>query len=255
MPIIIYGSVLKTGLGSLTITRLSPISTRAESNQLKGNAVSVFGNKLYIGTSNGLYSTPLDAKLSDISTNKGNFTEVANTKGKALSLSAIGGHLLIAHQDGAMVLDGNQTKPVTTDHGVWMLKSIPSSGDIIAGTFTGLQLIRHENGNFKSITKIDGIYESLGNLTYDNSNAIWATHPYRGIYKMLLSADKTKVIRYTEYTAKNGLPSTLNNHVYFIKNKILAATEKGVYEYDEAKDKFSPSAFYHPILVMPMLNV
>jgi ligand-binding sensor domain-containing protein/DNA-binding CsgD family transcriptional regulator len=239
---------LENGVGFINyntaITHIYP----NRNNQLKGNAVSVFGNKLYIGTSNGLYSTPLDARLNDVSSSKGVFTEVANTKGKVLSLNEIDDHLLIGHQDGALVLDGNQAKPVTTDHGVWMLKSIPASGDIIAGTFTGLQLIKHENGIFKSVAKIDGIYESLGNLTCDNNNVIWATHPYRGIYKMILSADRTKVTHYKQYTSKDGLPSAQNNHIYFIGNKILAATEKGVYEYDAAKDKFSLSAFYHAIL-------
>ncbi len=125
---------------------------------------------------------------------------------------------------------------------------MPSSSDIIAGTFTGLQLIRYENGNFKPIAKIDGLYESLGNLARDNNNAIWATHPYRGIYKIFLSADRKKVTRYTQYTQRTtDLPSVLNNHVYFIKNKIIVAAEKGVYEYDEAKNKFSPSAFFRPI--------
>jgi DNA-binding CsgD family transcriptional regulator len=219
----------------------------SRNNQLKGNALSIFGNRLYIGTSNGLFTTPLNAGLKDISANKGSFTEVANTKGKVMSLNEIQGHLLIGHQDGAMEVNGNQVKPVTTDHGVWMLKSMPSSSDIIAGTFTGLQLIRYENGNFKPIAKIAGLYESLGNLICDNHNAIWATHPYRGVYKIVLSAGKTKVSQYTQYTVKDGLPSVLNDRIYFIRNKIVAATEKGVYEYHEAKNKFSLSAFYRPI--------
>jgi ligand-binding sensor domain-containing protein/DNA-binding CsgD family transcriptional regulator len=238
---------LENGVGFINYNTSIRHIYPSKDNQLKGNAVSVFGGRLYIGTSNGLFSIPLDIQQRDISANKGIFTEVVNTKGKILSLNEVDGHLLIGHQDGTMVVNGNQAKPVTVDHGVWMLKSMPSSGDIIAGTFTGLQLIRYENGNFKPITKIAGIYESLGNLARDNNNAIWATHPYRGVYKILLSADRTKISRYTQYTTKDGLPSVLNNHVYFIKNKIVVATEKGMYEYDEAKNKFSPSAFYRPI--------
>ncbi len=239
---------LENGVGFINYNTAITHAYPSRNNQLKGNAVCVFGNKLYIGTSNGLYSTPLIAGSGDISGDKGVFTEVANTKGKVISLSEIGGRLLIGHQDGTLLVDGNQAKPVTTDHGVWMLKSLPASNDVIAGTFTGLQLIRNEHGNFRPVAKIDGLYESLGNLSIDSHNAIWATHPYRGIFKIILSGDHTKVSRYTQYTVKDGLPSAQNNHVYFIKNKIVAATEKGVYEYDEAKNRFIPSRFYRPIL-------
>jgi ligand-binding sensor domain-containing protein len=217
-------------------------------NQVKGNAVSVFDNKLFIGTSNGLYSVPLDPKQEDISTNKGEFTEVKNTKGLVLSLNQINGRLLIGHQDGAMFVINNEVRPITTRHGVWMFYAIPSSKDIIAGTYTGPQLLKYDGTNFKDDGKIDGIYESLGNLSGDNNNNfIWATHPYRGVYKMQLSADRKKIVRYTQYTDKNGLPGVLNNHVYFIKNNIIVATEKGVYEFDAVKNKFNPSAFYKRI--------
>ncbi len=238
---------LENGLGFVNYNTSIKHIYPSKDNQLKGNAVSIFNNKLYLGTSNGLYSVPLDPRQKDISTNKGVFTEVKNTKGQVLSLNEINGQLLIGHQDGAMVVHDNQLKPLTTGHGVWMIKTIPSSGDIIAGTYTGLQLLRYERGDFKNAGMIDGIYESLGNLARDNNNCIWATHPYRGVYKMPLSADRKKIIRYTQYNEKNGLPSILNNHVYFIKNKVIIATEKGVYEYDSAKNKFDPSAFYKPI--------
>jgi DNA-binding CsgD family transcriptional regulator len=238
---------LENGVGFINYNTSIKHIYPSKDNQVKGKAVSIFDNKLYLGTSNGLYSVPLDPLQNDISNNKGVFTEAGNTKGQVFSLSETNGQLLAAHQDGAMVVRDNRVKPLTTGHGVWMFKEIPSSGDIIAGTYTGLQLLKYEGGDFKSEGKINGIYESLGNLARDNNNFIWATHPYRGVYKMQLSADRKEIIHYTQYTEKNGLPSILNNHVYFLKNKVTVATEKGVYEYDAASDKFHPSAFYKSI--------
>jgi DNA-binding CsgD family transcriptional regulator len=144
-------------------------------------------------------------------------------------------------------MTNNEVKPITTRHGVWMFHAIPSSEDIIAGTYTGPQLLKYDGGNFRDDGKIEGIYESLGNLTGDKNNFIWATHPYRGVYKMKLSPDHKKIISYTQYAVKDGLPSVLNNHVYFIRNKIIVTTEKGVYEYDTLKNEFNPSSLYKPI--------
>lgn len=215
-------------------------------NQVKSNTAIVFDKKLFIGTSNGLYSIPLDQQ-TDISKNKGVFTEIENTKGRVYSLSEIDHNLALAHQDGAMLLHGNRAEPITTGHGAWMFKPIPGSNDIITSTYTGLQLLRNVNGNFSNAGKITGIYESLSTIARDNSNTIWASHLYRGIYKIQLSPDRKKIAIYTQYTEKSGLPSILNNHVYFIKNKIIAGTEKGVFEYSTAKNKFIRSAYFNPI--------
>jgi ligand-binding sensor domain-containing protein/DNA-binding CsgD family transcriptional regulator len=216
-------------------------------NLVKSNAVSIFNNKLFIGTSNGIYFVPLSVQQRDISIATGTFTEVENTKGQTLSLTQINGHLLAGHQDGVLQIDNNLAKPITPGPGAWTMTPFPGSQDVIAGTYTGFQLLKYNGGSFSFEGKIDGIYESLGNLARDNNSYIWATHPYRGIFKVQLSADKKKISLYTQYTEKSGLPSALNNHVYYIKNKIIAATEKGVYEYNANKNNFSLSCFYKPV--------
>jgi len=217
-------------------------------NQVKSNSAIVYDKKLFVGTSNGLYSIPVDQE-ADISKVKGIFTEVDNTKGSVWSLSEINNNLLIGHQDGAMVLRGNRAEPITSSHGAWMFRELPKSNDIIAGTYTGLQLLQASGTSFNDAGKITGIYESLNNIATDkNSNIIWASHPYRGIYRMQLSPDRKKIVMYSQYTDKNGMPSILNNHVYFIKNKVIAGTEKGIYEYNSAKNTFVPSLFFKRIL-------
>jgi ligand-binding sensor domain-containing protein/DNA-binding CsgD family transcriptional regulator len=216
-------------------------------NHVQGNAVAILGNRLYIGSSNSLYSAVLNPQQNDMSTGTGLFTEIENTRGAVLSLTQVNNSLLAGHQDGVMNIVNNQAKLITNGPGAWMLKAFTPSADVIAGTYTGFQLLKAENGGFVNAGKIDGIYESLGNLARDSQDNLWATHPHRGIFKAKLSADRKRVLNFKIYTKDDGLPSVLNNHVYFIKNKIIAATENGVYEYDVQKNRFIPSAFYKPI--------
>ena len=216
-------------------------------DHVRGNAVAIFGSRLYIGSSNSLYSTELSNLQNDLSTETGLFTEIKNTRGAVLSLTQVNNCLLAGHQDGVMNIIDNQAKLITNGPGAWMLKAFPPSTDVIAGTYTGFQLLKAENGAYVNAGKINGIYESLGNLARDNADNLWATHPHRGIFKAKLSADRKQVRNFQTYTKNGGLPSILNNHVYFIKNKIIAATENGIYEYDAQKNKFTPSAFYKPI--------
>jgi ligand-binding sensor domain-containing protein/DNA-binding CsgD family transcriptional regulator len=218
-----------------------------KNNQLKSNAIRVFDQKLFIGTSNGLYSVALDARQKDISTSEGLFTEVTDTKGQVWSLNEIAGHLMMGHQDGSFIINNNAAKPISTSQGTWQFIAMPQSADIVAGTYTGLQLLKYNNGGFANAGVINGMYESLGNLARDNDNIIWATHPYRGIFRFQLSGDRKSIVRHAQYTEKNGLPSVLNNKIYFIKNKVIAATGKGIYEYNKSRQTFETSAFYQPI--------
>src|SRR5258708_30429173 len=132
-------------------------------------------------------------------------------------------------------------------YGVWLFKTFPGSPDIIAGTYTGLQLLSYTKGEFKNEGKIDSFYESLGILAIDHNKDIWAAHPYRGVFKIQLSADRRTIAHYTQYTQKDGLPSSLNTYVYLTRNKICIATEKGVYEYDPATEQLFPSTFFTPL--------
>ncbi len=221
-------------------------------NQILSNAVRVFDHRLYVGTSNGLYSVPLDVAQKDISANKGVFTEVANTKGQVWNLQEVDHELLMGHQDGAFVIRNNLAIPILTRQGVWTFAPIDSgwgmqTRDLIAGTYTGLRHILYSNGEFKEGGKVNDLYESLPVIALEDHDYIWAAHPYRGIYKSPVPVNPETVSHYTHYGMKDGLPSDLNNFVYSIDNKIVVATTKGVYEYNADADRFGPSSFFQPI--------
>ena len=97
-------------------------------NQLLSNVVKVFDQKLFIGTSNGLYSIPLDASIPDISQLKGPFSEVGNTKGQVWSLEDVDHDLLLGLQDGANVIRDDKAAPVLTRQGVRDVKVVERVG-------------------------------------------------------------------------------------------------------------------------------
>lgn len=216
-------------------------------NHLKTTAISVFDKKLFIGTSNGLYSVPVNPQLTDISTNVGLFTETKESKGGVLSLNIINDNLLMGHQDGSFKIVKDQAQLINNGQGTWAFKPLSGTQNIIAGTYVGLQLFQYVDGKFNNLGMVQGVYESLHNLASDDEKVIWSSHPYRGVYRFQLSADRKRIIRSTQYTDRNGLPSILNDKVYFIRNKIIAATEKGIYEYNKNTNAFEPSTFFKPI--------
>jgi DNA-binding CsgD family transcriptional regulator/preprotein translocase subunit YajC len=222
-----------------------------KNKQVTGYSTRIFDKTLYLGTSNGLFYSPLSPGIKDISYSKNYFQEVKNTKGQVWSLNEINQKLLLGHEDGAFIIEKNNAMPIYSNIGTWLFEAVsslyPSSG-IIAGTYNGLHNIEFSNSKFTDKGIISGLTEPLRFVHYDqSSNTVWASHPYRGVYKLELSIDRKSIIKQYLLTKKEGLPSTLNNFVFHIKNRIVIATEKGVYEYVPQKKRFVPSDFFKPV--------
>ncbi|MFC5285056.1 triple tyrosine motif-containing protein [Pedobacter alpinus] len=213
--------------------------------QASGYATSILNSTLYVGTSNGVFASPIQSQIEDYSYSSKSFSEINGTQGQVWNLNIINNQLLIAHEDGAYTLNGNKAQQIFHYPGTWQFQAISSyspTDQLVAGTYNGLHLISYQNNQFINKGVLANIEESLRFIVYDaNANAVWASHPYRGIFKFQLNSSKTKIINKQLFTQKNGLPSTLGNYVAKIKNRVVVATLKGIYEYDSVKQQFSPS--------------
>lgn len=218
-------------------------------NELSGYSTSIFNNRLYIATSDGTYGVDLTKENSDFSFCKGSFSQIKNSAGQVWRLDIVNQQLLMGFNDGAFEIKGNDAIPIMQGIGAWLfvpISSVYPSKNILVGTYNGLHLFNYENEKFIDNGKLDGLAESLRFLAIDNNNDVWSSHPYRGIFKIQLSPDNKK---YTTklFTQKDGLPNTLGNYVFRIKNRVVFGTEKGVYEFDTATNKFIPSPFFNKI--------
>lgn len=219
-----------------------------KTNPISSYAFSITGGSFFIGTSNGLYVTPVDSNLQDISLSDARFEEVENTGGQVWGLSTINGRLFMGHEDGAFVVEDDRVRNLYSGTGTW--KFIPLSRvypvpDIIAGTYLGLRHLHFGGSAFRDGGRVSGPYESLRFILFDdNTHTVWASHPYRGIFSFTLSAENDRVIRQKTYTEADGLPSSLYNYIFRIRNKIIAATGKGIYEYDKDSGRFIPSSLF-----------
>ncbi|MGV3705573.1 MAG: triple tyrosine motif-containing protein [Arcticibacter sp.] len=221
--------------------------------QISSYSVRIFDKHLYVGASNGLFYLPLNMEIKDLSYSKGQFREVSVLKGQVWGLAEINRQLLLAHEDGVFTVHENLLNRVPATQGTWLfeaLSAVEPSPYTIAGTYEGLQLLRYEQGAFNGAHTIGPLERtSLRFMAYDGgTNVVWASHPYRGVFRIQLSADYRRILNKNILTKDDGLPSTLGNYIYHIKNRIVAATQDGIYEYNEGKKRFERSAFFYPYL-------
>lgn len=207
-----------------------------------------YNNQLFLGTTNGLFSTPLP-NINDLSFAKTTFSTVINTNGQTWGLSTINNQLLLGQHEGGLTVENNSAFYISTNTGYWNfvpLSNTYPTAKIIAGNYKGIEVFDFINGRFVLSKKIDGFEESARFIAIDSKENIWVSHPYHGVFKISTNASGNYVTQ--NYSDKQGLPSTLNNHVFKIKNEVVVATEKGIYSFKEDKNIFEASPYYEKIL-------
>jgi DNA-binding CsgD family transcriptional regulator len=206
-------------------------------------------NYLYAGTSAGLFSVKLTGE-KDISLTKGYFEPVENAQGQTWGLAEINGKLLLGHHEGQFLVTGNTAQKLNSyAAGFWNfspLTAVYPAVTVVAGNYRGLTFLNYADNTFKTEGNVSDFNESSRFVVIDNAENIWVSHPYHGVFRSLKNSTGNYVTK--TYGEKNGLPSTLNNYVFKIRNEFVAATEKGIYSYNQTKDIFEPAEFYRNIL-------
>ncbi|MCD8540821.1 MAG: transcriptional regulator [Leadbetterella sp.] len=218
-------------------------------NPVSSYGVRIFNRNLYIGTSNGLYSTPvLTDENGQIRQPDSRFRKVTGSDGQVWGLGEINGRLLMSHEDGAFEVTGNSLIPVYKGIGTWQFRGtsrIQPVKDLISGTYNGLSLTSFEGGRFGYEGHIGNSSESLRFIHYDEpGRSVWASHPNRGIFRFFLSEDLRQVTRVQDYSTGKDLPSVLHNYLFYVRNTILVTHPEGVFEYDRSSDSFRPAPLY-----------
>lgn len=209
-----------------------------------GYSSLIHDNRLYIATTNGLYQVPLYNK-PDLSFVKGEFTLVSGASGQVWNLSEVNGKLLMGYHEGGAEVKGNTATIFDNSTGFWgflPLNAILPSPIMIAGTYDGIRFYDYNHDKF-SKENTEARFESARFIAISN-NDIWVSHPYKGIYRIRLSASNQPEVLH--YDASKGLPVNQNgNYAFKVKNRIVVTTETGVYEYNPQTDQFEPSAFFN----------
>nr|WP_242689105.1 triple tyrosine motif-containing protein [Pedobacter sp. SYSU D00535] len=164
-------------------------------------------------------------------------------------MNTVDGKLLLGKHEGAFLLSETLASGFSGNKGYWNFLQFHhkkyNHPILLAGNYKGIDLFHYTASKYQFLASVKNFQESARFITIGNDHLIWASHPYKGVYKIDLSdLDNPKVKLYTKNA---GLPSTFNNHVYKVKGRIVVCTEKGIYEYNRAKDKFEPSESFRNI--------
>jgi DNA-binding CsgD family transcriptional regulator len=190
-----------------------------------------------------LYQVPLTGNHPDLGHVQGSFKLVANSTGQVWNLSEVNGMLLMGHNDGAFLVNPESATPVDNTTGFWGFQPfspIQPSDIMMAGTYNGINFYSFEHGRFVN-HGVHTHFESARYICIDD-DAIWVAHPYKGLFRIRYQPPGLPGNK--QYSDVAGILSLNRNYLYKIKSRIVLTTEKGIYEYNAAKDDFEPSAYF-----------
>lgn len=224
----------------------SPISYISQGGDIgTGYCCIVHNEMLYFGTNQGLFVKPFDS----FSEGKENFKLIKNTEGQVWSLSVHKNELICGHNFGTFIITGDKATKINDEPGGWKYITLKNNPNLLIGGFyNGLAIFRYQNNTWNFEKKLSGFEESIRFLVEDERGNLWISHGGKGVFKILLDQNKTKIIDHKLYDSNSGLPSNEQNIIFTYQNKILVSTINGVYEYSEQNNTFNKTPNFNELI-------
>ncbi|TVZ57980.1 YXYXY domain-containing protein [Flavobacteriaceae bacterium MAR_2010_105] len=190
----------------------------------------VFKNTLYIGSNQGLFYRELNGANES-------YKFVEGTAGQVWDLFNYNDeYLFCGHHLGTFLIDKDKVTKISSTLGAWTFKRIPGySNLLLQGNYNGLFILKETNGTWSVKNKIEGFKNSSRYLEINNSNQVWVSHEYKGVFRLKLNDSLTRVMK---VDMEDSLPIGKNTSLVKYKNDIYYASEEGFFKYDLEKETF-----------------
>ncbi|MCC5938663.1 MAG: regulator [Lunatimonas sp.] len=201
------------------------------------HAVLHDGN-LYFGTNYGVYVR------GDTNREGEEAVFVPNSQGQVYQLKTIQDQLLIAHNDGAFVVQGGVAKKLDGPTGIWNFQPLRGHPNLVlVGGYNGLYLYEIGPSEVRFLRQLSGFNESSRIIEQDDQGRIWVAHGYRGLYRLQLD-NKLETVAVERFGQEAGLPSGTMNNVWYVNNRLVFTTQSGIFRFDEQSKRFERDDFF-----------
>lgn len=197
----------------------------------------LFENNLYIGTNQGLFTKPFKSSKS--------FQLIKGTKGQVWCLKIIKNELFCGHNKGTFVIKNNKATKIADTPGTWDIKKIPNAkNQLLQGNYRGLYVLNKKNNQWSVRNKIKGFDNSSRFFEIYGADEIFVNHEYKGIFRLKVNNDFTKVEDLIIDTSRKGNRSGLIKY----GNTIVYSYNEGIFRFDSIQNKFIKSEFSDQVL-------
>jgi AraC family transcriptional regulator, chitin signaling transcriptional activator len=209
-----------------------------------------------------VYDILIDDKTIYLATNEGVFyinnfddfdfkiKKIEDLPGQAWSIIKLDGDILIGHNNGLYVLKNNNPEKIGNTTGFWKITPIKDKENLfLASNYNGLFLLKKEQSKWILKNQIKGFDESTRDiLPAEEANTYWVCHGYKGVYKIAINSEYTRVESVEQFTTSNGFKSPFNINAVNYNGQIVFTTNNGIYLYNKQTKTFIPETTLNKIL-------
>ncbi len=228
---------LNNGLDCVNVD--SPFSVFNEDKGKIGTVYTsaIYDGRLYLGSNQGLFFKALNEETE--------FNFVEGTQGAVWSLKEIENTLFCGHDSGTFIVNKEGVNKIASVQGTWNVLPIDNNL-LLQGNYDGLYVLENQNGNWRLRNKIEGFNFSSRFFEISESGQILVSHEYRGVFKVKVNKQFTKVL---EVTKDATISSELNSSIIKYNNNILFACKNGIFKYNDAKNLFYKDTILTELLI------
>ena len=208
----------------------SPIQSFVDDSGVLGTvyASKLFEGNLYVGTNQGLFYKKY--KSSD------DFQLVKGTKGQVWSLYVYDATLFCGHDRGTFTVNKGLVQSVFSNSGTWKFETVPGQKNLLLqGNYYGISVLEKRNNQWFFRNKIEGFDYSSKYFEITNTDEIYVSHEYKGVFRLKVDRQLNKMLKITAYKSptkgKNASLVKFNNSIYY-------AYKEGVFKLDSKTKEF-----------------
>jgi signal transduction histidine kinase/DNA-binding response OmpR family regulator len=218
--------------GIAKIEYSSPIATYDNRSNLPGLAISTVRHhdKLYVGTTKGLYSSESLSR----------FIQIPGIPGYCWSLVSTGDSVLAATNRGVFQVENGNTHSVIKIPSFVLLTSKYYPDYIWCGTSEGLAALAYKDGQWRNKYHFNTTPYRIRSITEDNKKNLWLGTLAGHVFNIHFPDTISDPVIIT-YDSSHGLPDR-EIHVSHAAGHTIFATVKGLFRFDKKTNSFIPDA-------------
>lgn len=170
-------------------------------------AASLRNGKLYLGTNQGLFVKDWQGQRP--------FELIDGTQGQVWCLYDTPQGLLCGHNEGTFLIHEKWSERISDVTGGWTFANVAGQPDLLLqGTYTGLVAFVKKGNKWRLNHRLEGFAQPVRFLFSDDEGYWWATHPRRGLWRLKLNENCTRVIEMKRLGKDDGLQADFNVRLY-----------------------------------------
>ncbi len=230
---------LDNGISLLNYTSPFRVYTDTKGDFGTVYATAIYQGFLYLGTNQGLFYRPLKSEVD--------FKIVDGTKGQVWALKTIDGSLFCGHNSGTFIINDNKAILISDILGTWDIKPLLNNENLlIQGNYEGLHILEKKDGKWQYRNKLEGFDTSCRYFEIMPDNRIFVNHEYRGVFRLDVTADFKKVIKYER---EQSAPLSINSGMANYGGKLLYFGDSGLYEFNRQAKQFQKEPLLNKLVL------